>query len=1007
MPKPLNFQSIIMKLLEFWAEQDCLIWQPYYTQVGAGTINPATALRVLGPEPWRVAYVEPSIRPDDGRYGKNPNRMQMHYQIQVILKPDPGNPQELYLKSLAAVGIDPLEHDIRFVEDNWESPVLSAWGLGWEVWLDGLEITQFTYFQQSGGQILDPVSVEITYGLERIAIALQRVHSFRDIQWSPVLTDGDVNLQAEQEHSAYYLETADVDRLRQMYDLFESEAEACLEKRLVLPAHDYVLKCSHTFNILDSRGVIGVTDRQAYFGRMRELSKRISEAYIEQRMHLEFPWLDDADPLELVTEVRGVEDDIYEVADKSSKPFLLEIGTEELPVADLESAVEQINTGLEALLDEARLAYSSIKVFGTPRRIVAYIDELAGQQPDLEQTVKGPPAARAYEADGTPTGAAIGFARSRGVPVDELLIQELDGGRYVVAAVSEKGRPARIVLSEKLPELIAGLRFEKSMRWNKYNVNFSRPIRWLLAVHGDEPVPFMYAGLTSGRETRGLRFLEPAEKQISDPQAYFQFLEEQGIILDIDQRRAVIEGQMTKLAADVHGEIAVDQNLLTEVTNLVEAPTALLGEFDRSHLQLPREVLVSVMKKHQRYFPVERDGKLLPYFITIANKPPHNGYSSQGADTIKAGNEHVIRARFADAEYFVREDQKKPLEVFRGDLSTLTFQVQLGSMLDKSQRIEKLVEVFANQFDFGDVDINVAKRAAHLCKADLATDMVVEMTSLQGVMGRYYAIDSGELPQVAEAIYEHYLPRFAGDEIPKSTAGFWVGIADRLDTLAGLFTAGLAPTGNKDPYAQRRAALGLVQNLIAWDLDLDLRAAIHTAEKNLPIPASAVAEQACLNFIIERLRNLLLEQDWRYDVVEAVVSALGYNPAGAARAADQLTRWTSRTDWHTILPAYARCVRITRSTKQIYAVKPTLLVEPAELDLYKTLLTAEATDRKPGAVDDFLNAFLPMIPAINQFFDDVLVMVDDEVVQGNRLGLLQRIAALAHEVVDLSRLEGF
>ncbi len=1007
MPKPLNFQSIIMKLLEFWAAQDCLIWQPYYSQVGAGTMNPATALRVLGPEPWRVVYVEPSIRPDDGRYGKNPNRMQMHYQIQVILKPDPGNPQELYLQSLEAVGIDLRKHDIRFVEDNWESPALAAWGLGWEVWLDGQEITQFTYFQQSGGQILDPVSVEITYGLERIAIALQRVHSFRDIQWSPLLTDGDVNLQAEQEHSIYYFETADVDRLRQMYDLFEAEADACLARNLVLPAHDYVLKCSHTFNILDTRGVIGVTDRQAFFGRMRELSKRVSEAYIEQRMALEFPWLDETVSLEPIPSVTVISNDRSDFLPTSPKPFLLEIGTEELPVADLESAIEQLEAGITALLENARLAYKSIKVYGTPRRIVAFVEELAHQQPDLEQIVKGPPAERAFNEDNTPTGAAMGFARSRGIPVNELKIQELDGGRYVVAAVSEKGRPAQEVLVEQLPDLLAGLRFKKSMRWDGNSINFSRPIRWLLAIHGEEPVPFRYAGLTSGQRTRGLRYQEPAEIKVSDPKVYFQFLDEQGIILDQDQRRTAIESQMAMLAAGAGGEITVDHALLTEVTNLVESPTALLGEFDRSHLQLPREVLVSVMKKHQRYFPIERDGELLPYFITIANKPTRNGNSCQGADTIIAGNEHVIRARFTDAEYFIREDQKKTLEAFRADLNTLTFQIQLGSMLEKSQRIEKLVEIFAKQFDFGDIDVKVAKRAAHLCKADLATNMVVEMTSLQGVMGRYYAIDSNELPEVAEAIYEHYLPRFAGDETPISTAGLLVGLADRFDTLAGLFAAGLAPTGNKDPYAQRRAALGLVQNLIAWDLDLDLRSAIHSAEDNLPIPTSAQAEEACINFIIERLRNLLLEQDWRYDVVEAVVSAQGNNPAGAVRAAAQLTHWTSRSDWHMILPAFSRCVRITRSTEQTYVVNPDLLVEPAELDLHSTLLTAEAIERKPGAIDDFLKAFFPMIPAIDQFFDEVLVMVDDEAIQRNRLGLLQRIAALANDVVDLSRLEGF
>jgi len=286
-----DFQTIIMSLQRFWAEKGCLIWQPYYSQVGAGTMNPATFLRVLGPEPWNVAYVEPSIRPDDGRYGDNPYRMQQHYQFQVILKPDPGNPQELYLQSLQTLGIDPQEHDIRFVEDNWVSPALGAWGLGWEVWLDGQEITQFTYFQQAGGINLEPVSVEITYGLERIAMALQGNYNFRNIQWSPDFTYGDVNYQAEREHSLYYFEEADIDRLREMYDLFEKEADLALNKGLVLPAHDYILKCSHTFNVLDTRGAVGVTERQALFGRMRDLSRRTAEAYVAQREELGFPWL--------------------------------------------------------------------------------------------------------------------------------------------------------------------------------------------------------------------------------------------------------------------------------------------------------------------------------------------------------------------------------------------------------------------------------------------------------------------------------------------------------------------------------------------------------------------------------------------------------------------------------------------------------------------------------------------------------------------------------------------
>ena len=294
---PLNFQSILLSLQHFWAEKGCIIWQPYYSQVGAGTMNPATALRVLGPEPWNVGYVEPSVRPDDGRYGDNPNRFQMHYQFQVILKPDPGNPQELYLQSLESIGINPREHDIRFVEDNWESPALGAWGLGWEVWLDGQEITQFTYFQQAGGQNLDPVSVEITYGLDRILIALHHADAIWDTPWNDpdasgrAITYGEVRRVEEREHSTYYFEVADVERQHELYKLYEEEANSALARGLVVPAYDYLLKCSHTFNVLDTRGAVGVTERQALFGRMRALARNISEAYVKQREEMGFPWL--------------------------------------------------------------------------------------------------------------------------------------------------------------------------------------------------------------------------------------------------------------------------------------------------------------------------------------------------------------------------------------------------------------------------------------------------------------------------------------------------------------------------------------------------------------------------------------------------------------------------------------------------------------------------------------------------------------------------------------------
>ncbi len=367
----------------------------------------------------------------------------------------------------------------------------------------------------------------------------------------------------------------------------------------------------------------------------------------------------------------------------------------------------------------------------------------------------------------------------------------------------------------------------------------------------------------------------------------------------------------------------------------------------------------------------------------------------------------MVRARFADAAYFVDEDLKTPLEYFIPQLDKLTFQADLGSMLDKTHRIGHLVGVLAPMFDLSPDEAFSAARAAKLCKADLATQMVVEMTSLQGVIGRDYALAAGEPPVIANAIFEHYQPRSAGDSAPQSKPGLVVGIADRLDSLAGLFAAGLAPTGNKDPFAQRRAALGLVGNLIAWNLDFDLRPALEAASENLPIEASPESQDECLTFIIERLRNVLLDEGYRYDIVDAVVAGQGYNPAKAAQAVNELTTWVERDDWDTILPAYSRCVRITRTLDEQFEVVPDTFIEPATKVLFAALEKAESAERTPGSVDDFLDAFLPMIPAIDQFFEDVLVMDEDPVTRENRLALLQRIAALANGVADMSKLEGF
>ncbi len=995
-----SLQNIILQLQNFWAEKGCLIGQPYYTQVGAGTMNPATFLRVLGPEPWHVAYVEPSVRPDDGRYGENPNRFQLHYQFQVILKPDPGNPVELYLQSLEAIGINPREHDIRLVEDNWEQPAISAWGLGWEIWLDGQEITQFTYFQQVGGQSLDPVSVEITYGLDRILIAINNAAAIWDEPWNETVKYGDVRRQEEYEHSKYYFEIGDVERLRQMYDLYKAEAEACIAAGLVLPAHDYVLKCSHTFNALDCRGAIGVTERQVFYGQMREMARKVAERYLEQRKELEYPLMKQ--------EVKSekVEGKTVFPAQLLPSTFLLEVGVEELPALDLDAAIAQLKVSVPKLLDEdLHLEHGSVRVSGTPRRLAVVVEKLAARQPDREDLLKGPSADRAFGPDGVPTPAAIGFAKSKGLSPKDLEVRAFESGKYVVALVKQAGRPAADVLVESLPGLVAGIKFDKSMRWNKSGVAFSRPLRWFVALLGGTVIPFEYAGLTAGRHTRGLRPYNSPEIIIPTADEYSEVIKKNGILLEVDERKALIAEGVKKLAASLGGEAILPDELLAEVANLVEKPMPLLGSFKPEFLALPEDVLISVMKKHQRYFPIRGIGPddhppLLPNFVIVRNG------DEQGLDLVRQGNEHVVGARFADANFFVREDLKHKLEEFRPRLATLIFQKKLGSMLDKSNRMVKLADVLAPMLGLAETDRQLAERATFLAKADLVTRMVIEMTSLQGTMGREYALRSGEDPQVAAAIGEQYQP------VPKTSAGLVVALADRLDSLVGLFAAGLAPTGTKDPFGLRRAAIGLVQPLMEHAIAFDLRAAVDASARLQPIEVSPAVQKQVLDFITGRLGVVLKDDGYKYDVVEAVLNQQSDRPAAALQAVKQLSAWVGRPDWSVILPAYARCVRITRDHKEQYTVRPEAFVEEAERTLYEAVSAQPSSFRETslwggGNVDALLNVVVALIPSINTFFDKVLVMAEEQSVRENRLGLLQRIAGLADGVADLSKLEGF
>jgi glycyl-tRNA synthetase len=760
-----------------------------------------------------------------------------------------------------------------------------------------------------------------------------------------------------------------------------------------------------------------VAERQGYFRRMRELARRVALAYLEQRKELEYPLLKDEGGRQKDESKFTVFTPIlhpFDTAQGKPSSFILEIGTEELPYGDVEDQLTQLRERVPAWLDGLRLEHGPVRVEATPRRAAVYVESLSPGQPDREDLVKGPPADKAFDPSGVALPAAIGFAKKNGVGTKDLVIREENGGKYVFAVVKSKGRPAPEVLAEALPGLVGGINFNKSMRWNESGVAFSRPIRWFVALLGESVIPFEYAGVASGNVTRGLRPYDSPEIDISSADKYFDLIRGAGIMIDSEDRKALIVEQVQKAAASVKGEALIDPALLDEVTNLVEKPTAVLGSFNEEYLTLPREVLVAVMKKHQRYFPVEnvrrddvlsanRPGDtshpaprtLLPFFIAIRNG------DSEHLDIVRQGNEHVLNARFADANFFVREDLKQPLEHYRPQLSTLIFQTRLGSMLDKSERMLKFVEQLIPMLGLEADEAALARRAAFLAKADLMTQMVTEMTSLQGIIGREYALRSGEAPGVAEAIGEQYQP------VPQSNTGLAVALADRIDSLVGLFAAKLAPSGAKDPFALRRAAIGVAQPLIDHDIDFDLHEAVVQAAKLQPVEVSEEAQTQVLDFIAGRL-SVLLKDGYRYDVVDAVLAEQSLNPASAARAVKQLQAWVEREDWDTILPAYARCVRIIRAAgvdDGPLTLDEGKLVEPAERDLYEAIQSSVV--HRPSSVDEFLNILVSLVPAINTFFDNVLVMAEDEALRQNRLALVAQIANLSNGIADLSKLEGF
>ena len=682
-----------------------------------------------------------------------------------------------------------------------------------------------------------------------------------------------------------------------------------------------------------------------------------------------------------------------------AKDLLFEIGAEEIPAGFMPNILGQLKQLAETKLHDAHLPFESIETYGTPRRLALIVKGLGDASAEISERHKGPSASIAYDADGNATKAAIGFARGKGLDVADLVVE--DG--YIYAETKTAGVPAKDIVSEMLPQLITGLNFPKSMHWGDLDAKFVRPVRWLVALLDEEVIPVEFATVQSGNVTRGHRFLGADEITIKNAASYVDTLKENFVMVDQDARRELISKQLHDMAASKNASIVWDDDLLEEINYLVEWPTALCGGFEESYLALPDAAIITPMKDHQRYFPlVGQDGKLLPMFLTVRNGSDHS------IEVVQAGNERVLRARLDDAKFFFNEDRKKPLIDRQDGLTKIVFQEGLGNLADKTERLLKLGRVFGEECGLHEDAAVVLERATELAKTDLTTGMVTEFTELQGVMGKEYALLDGESPEVAEAIFEHYLPRFAGDVLPQTEAGKVLSIIDKVDNIVATFSRGLIPTGSQDPYALRRQTIGILNILLGSEWNISLRPIFKASMELLNVASDK--QEELLNQVEEfftlRLKNIFLDREVPHHVIDLLLSNNELSVADAEGLVNALL--ANRIDENVeLVQAYTRMYNLVKDVEYT-GVNSDLLKEDAEKALFEAASKASEASLAAWEAGDYAAVVAvpaTLVPTINQFFEDVMVMDKDEAIKANRLQLVRLAYSVMAIIGDISALK--
>jgi glycyl-tRNA synthetase len=1041
-----NFQEFIIALCNYWVDHGCIWSQPYDANMGAGTFHPHTFLKGVGPEPWRSVYVQPCRRPVDGRYGKSPYRFQHYYQLQVLLKPSPSNIVDIFLKSLEHVGVNLKDNDIGLLEDDWKGPTLGAWGLGWEVRANGQEVTQFTYFQQLGGLDIDVVCGEITYGLERLFMYSKGYKNALDMPFNDHFTYGDIFYQNEFEFSHFNFKEADTKELFRHFEKCEEKVSQLCEKGLVLPAYDYVLQASHSFNLLDARGAISVSERQRYIGRVRDCAKKCAVQYRSAREKLGYPMLNRLDTdarkpiypkgiIHNVTENKetNVYKNISDFSNKEKLNVLFELGVEEMPPnfqlsakAELEQKIHSFvnveNLNWVSFQDETKenLKNGGYKVDISSRRLSIQFKNIPKSENSKTVEIWGPVERIAKSVDGSLSPAGLGFCKKNNLDPSRVSFKTKSDGTFIYAEKHVVGRDYPTLLAEKFKEWCYALSAPLKMKWLPPEISpqFIRPVRWIVSLVEDKVISLEMFGLNSGRKTCGQRILHPEEVTLNHANDYEKTLEKIFVEPSVENRRAIFSFEANKLAQSKNGKLQNDDSLLNKCVGLFENPTLFIAEFDKKYLRLPKPLISSVLREHMNYFSVEtQDGKeLLPYYIGSAN------YKCNNIEEMIEGTQTVVIGRLEDGAFYYDTDLNTPISEFRDRLKDQLFQAGMGTLFEKIERLKKIVALIANQLP-QKTDLNIIETAAELCKADLKTGCVQEFPDeMQGFMGgvlvREQNIfnDTNRSFIAGKAIEEHYMPAGAHSPLPSTFEGVVLSLADKLDSFCMMICHGAEVKGNKDPFGMRRLALGIARllgikdekNSIPVSLKTVVEICLAVIQENSKVTNEH--KEKIYSFILDRMKAAL-EGEYDPRSVEALLRQLKEEPLHkvrnfAEKIAVALTQSGKGSLLEALIP-YKRAKNLTQEWNS-KEVNPSLFKTAEEISLFEKLNSLEIrikTNIKNAEYNDLLIALATLAQPMASFFDAVMVNDPDENLKRNRLSLLKKICSLYEDVADFSLIQ--